>query len=150
MAKKVVVPVSKEQAKAEADLLREMLPYVRHFSIFGDDNHQKIKTQLDAVTAWLNTGHYLNTDNISHDATREEADYANNWLAGQVEGLLQNWHSLAAGIPLTLAAKLAAHFTQYNPVVKTKETKGNAKGKAGAGSSGTAHAAARIRGRKSK
>jgi hypothetical protein len=71
--------------KAEIALLEKMKPHVQHFSMFGDDNHEKIDAQIEVLR-----------DNLDQDDIDEQwgegekdmeirmsAERAMNWRDGE-------------------------------------------------------------------
>lgn len=157
---------SKEEVKAEADKLKFMKPYIRQYSYFGDNNHQKVDIEIDVLGYWLShNGQCMDTERIMDDKTRETADDTNEWLQhGSQDGTLsQQWEPLLtiaipsdkpyeitgdeapAPLPKPLLVTRTIKSKDGEPSadlefptkeVKTKETKKDDKSKTGAGRSG--------------
>lgn len=95
MAKKKTVPTEK-QIKAEIEKLHEMKPFVRQYTAFGDNNHDRIDAQIAALED-------MDCDEDVDDAYPEEdqmdiashARDAMNWKIGNEDvSPSENWKSL--------------------------------------------------------
>jgi hypothetical protein len=94
-------PKTAKQIAAEAKELREIMPRVRHYSSFGDDNHRTIEAQLDVLENDLSEDTIY--DRFSEDDDAEDlancAMDARRWMDGEETdgGLVENWKPLVIG-----------------------------------------------------
>ena len=94
---------TKEQIKNEIEKLTEIKPRVRHFSMFGDDNHKCIEAQIKVLTDNLSYEQIENKwggevcdENAPALSLYDNATGARAWLDGESdeESLVEGWRSL--------------------------------------------------------
>jgi len=86
-----------KQVDKEIEALKEMKPFVREFTAFGDSNHDKIDAQIKALEE-------MNDEEDADDEWPDEADNevrmcatdAIRWMNGEDDGAQpsKNWASL--------------------------------------------------------
>lgn len=73
---------------AEVAALTEMGPKVRHFTIFGDDNHAAIQAQIDVLVGNVDEGEF--EDKVEEgewtEHERDNAQQAQDWMDGYSDG----------------------------------------------------------------
>ena len=79
-------PKTEQEVKVEIAALREMKPFVRHFSAFGDDNHAKIDAQNKALEEKMDEDDVYNEwpDSGDYELLNNAQD-AINWRDGESE-----------------------------------------------------------------
>ena len=88
-------PKTEKEIEAEVKKLKKILPTVRRFTVFGDDNHSAMDAEIrvleDRLT--LDDVQELEDDGDFTEHQSESAIYAVEWLNGESEDktLSENW-----------------------------------------------------------
>ena len=91
---------TQEEINIEVKKLEEMKPNVRHFTIFGDDNHEAIDAQLDALKNDIeeDTTYDWQDDEEFSEHACEAARQAVQWRDGEEsEPPSESWAPLVKG-----------------------------------------------------
>lgn len=80
-----------QQINEEVKKLREMKPYIRQYSFFGDDNHESIEVQIQVLEGRMDEDEIYETwpepedEEDGYEYIRSNAMDALNWAMGTEE-----------------------------------------------------------------
>jgi len=92
--KKKPEPKTDKQVKAEIEKLREMKPFVRQFTAFGDNNHDRIDCEIKALEDDMDDDATYDEwpDDEADADSRSSAQFAIAWRDGdEAESPSENW-----------------------------------------------------------
>lgn len=80
-------PKTEKEVKAEVAKLKEMKPFVRQFTAFGDSNHDKMDCEIQALEEDMDEDQTYDEwpEDEADMEKRSAAQYAINWREGDEE-----------------------------------------------------------------